>query len=349
MFDSQDTPVHRQSASINIPKDTAVDYQKVDKKTETQQPAASQAFVITEIENRPLVNFNIPHHPPLQTVYPASIQNNVVSRAAPNRPTVQRYSSPPIPQSLPSIVHEPSNTVATIQNVPVSLASSLNAQHYQYPVITSRWSNRESYQNAQAREKVVVKVVKAPGWYLNDANERRSYFDAVARGLLSENGLVYVNNVQRENAAAAHFAQQTPNSFTPTKIDSTATFSQYPSSPIQDPSVVYSPQNIIPSAVQSTAVYPAANLIQSYNGINYWPPCAIASYQQHVQDSQSSIQPQAQSRQLSFDKPTNIEDNLYSGRSSYNVEQKSVGRLAGDNAKYQYNLSSIHQPTQHTK
>lgn len=318
LFDSQETEARRQSASINIGK-YPVNYQSINKKTSSQSPPTSQAFVFTEIENRPLVNYNIPH-PPLQTVYPKSIQNNVVSRAV-NRPTVQPYSSPSIPQSLPSIVHEPSNTVATIQNVPSTFsASSLNAQRY--PLITTTYSNRESYTNDNAREKVVVKVVKAPGWYLNDANERRSYFDAVAHGLLSNNGLVYVNNVQKENAA--HLAQNSRINYAPSKI-SPPTFSQIQNSP---------------------AAYQSANL-QSFNGINYWPPCALASFQQGP-PLQSQSQPQT--RQLQFNNPSNTrDDGFYRGRSSYNVNLQSVGRLAGDNDKYQYNLSSLRQPLQRSQ
>lgn len=280
-----------------------------------QTPPAREPYLYT-IENRPPLNFNIPH-PPLQTEYPKSIQNNIESRVI-NRPTLLRQTSVPsipIPPSLPSIVHEPSNTVTTIQNVPSTFVSALNAQPYPLPVITSTYSNRETYSNNNAREKVVVQVFKAPGWYLNDENERQSYKDAVANGLLRDDGLVYVNNVQKENA------QNTPINFTP----SNGVPSPPPSPPFTQTSpAVYSSKSIIPPAL-------VQNPSQPFSG--YWPPC-VAAYAHLLQSH-------------SFKKRSSADvENLYNGRSSYDVSQQSVGRLAGDNSNQQYSLSSLRLPPQ---
>lgn len=326
MFDPQESEARRQSASINIATDS-IKYQHAYNKQIVQQAPAQQAYVYTEIENRPPVNAvnpNIPH-PPLQTVYPKSIQNKVESRVV-NRPApIRQYSAPPIPSSLPSIVHQPSNTIATIQNVPSAYTSQ--AQSYSSPVITSTYSNREIYShaNSAAREKVVVKVVKAPGWYLNDANERRSYFDAVAHGLLSDNGLVYVNNVQKENS---QLAQNSPTSGL-----------SAPLAPANAGPPGYLPNGIPPPApLQSQSAY-TTGTVQTFNGINYCP-CAFTH---PLQVPQSHTQIQAHSRQQRKKRSATAGD-LYSGPSSYDVGQQSVGRLAGDNLQYEYNLSSLRQP-----
>lgn len=291
----------------------------------------------TEIENRPPVNPNTLPHPPLQTVYPASIRNNVESRVV-NRPSpIRQYNSAPIPSSLPSIVHEPSNTVATIQNVPTTAYSHNTGytQSYSSPVITSTYSNREIYAqaNSAAREKVVVKVVKAPGWYLNDPNERRSYFDAVARGLLNENGLVYVNNVQKDNT---QLAQNSP-------ISATAAAAPR-AGPIAAP--VYLPKSIA-TPIQTQSAY-TSGTVQPFNGINYCSCASNGAYSQFGQVYQPQYRTQipipVQSRQRSLKKRSATEGDLYSGRSSYDVELQSVGRLIGDNLKYSYNLASLRQP-----
>lgn len=346
MFGSQETEDRRQSGSINIAMDS-VKYQSIHKQNDEQQHhqqkplPAQKAYVLTEIENRPLVNFNIPH-PPLQTVYPKSIQNNVESRVV-NRPTLNRqYSSSSIPLSLPSIVHEPSNTVATIQNVPDSFASSLsNVQRYSSsPVITSTYSNRESFSNSNVREKVVVKVVKAPGWYLNDPNERSSYFEAVAHGLLSDNGLVYVNNVQKESAG-----QNAPiNSPTTSSNIGTPANSYTQTSPNQSPSVAYSPKNIIPPALlQSQAQYTSGNPTQ-YNSYNYWPPCATSAYSQSISTAIPQLPLQSQTQTQSQYQKRSSNDPYTTGQSSYNVNLDSIGKLAGDGNPHQYNFASLRQP-----
>lgn len=299
------------------------------------------------IENRPPVNPNVPHAPPpppLQTIYPESIQNNVRSRVV-NRPIpIRQYNSSPIPSSLPSIVHAPSNTVATVQNAPAAASTSAyttSYASYSTPVITSTYSNREIYSqaNRDAREKVIVKVVKAPGWYLNDENERRSYFDAVAHGLLSGNGLVYVNNVQKENS---QLAQNPP-------IGSVQASAPSPSPPVAVAhSTAYLPRNYAPSPqLQSQSVY-GTGIVQPLNSLNYCP-CA-RTYSQPLQLSRHAQlqQPQfhTQSSRLPYKKRSATEGNLYSGRSSYNVGQQSVGRLAGDNLNYQYSLASLRRTSQ---
>lgn len=336
---SQENEVRKQIANLNIATDS-VKYQSINNQNHPEQQqqqqapsAAQKAYVLTEIENRPpLADHNLAH-PPLQTDYPKSIQNNIESRVI-NRPTLHRqYSAPPsipIPPSLPSIVHEPSNTVATIQNVPPTFVSSLNAQRYSSPVITSTYTNRETYSHANnnAREKVVVKVVKAPGWYLNDENERSSYLNAVTNGLLSENGLVYVNDVQKE------IVQNAPINFTPSKV-TPPTYSHTQTSRIESPSVAYSPTNIIPPALlQSQLAYSARNSAQPFA----WPPCA-AAYAHLIQSSPSHFR--------TFQRRSSDGgNNPYDGRSSYDVGLESVGRLAGDNSGRQYSLASLRLPSQ---
>lgn len=65
-------------------------------------------------------------------------------------------------------------------------------QHYQQH---GQYSNggREGY---GANRNVEVKIVPALGFALNDPKEREAYYEAVSRGLLGENGAVYVNKVQ---------------------------------------------------------------------------------------------------------------------------------------------------------
>lgn len=325
---------------MSIARDSNVSYQTFNKQFGAQQLAAApKAYVYTEIENRkPSVNPEIPR-PPLQNVYPKSIQNNAIPQVVSRVSPIRQYQPIPIPSSLPSIVHEPSNTVATIQNVPATYSGY--APSYPLPVISSTYSNRQIYSqaNSNAREKVIVKVVKAPGWYLNDANERRSYYDAVAHGLLSDNGLVYVNNVQRENTqfiqnGPANLANAVPSSFTQTQTQT---------SRLQRPSLNYSPRAGTAPQLPSGHSYGTS---QPFSGINYCP-CAKNAYTQLPQP-----QIQTQSQRLSLKKRSTVEgveatnrkqDPYDTGHSSYNVDSKSVGRLAGDNDRYQYNLSSLRQ------
>lgn len=314
----------------------------------SNQTSTSKVYVFTEIENRPSHSLSAKSnisHPPLQTVYPAAIQNNIKSYVIHRPVLVDQYSSSPIPSSLPSIVHEPSNTVATIQNVPLSFTtyaqSYLSPPSLSAPVLpklspsssssspTAAYTSTNSkilpHPNGNAREKVIVKVVKAPGWYLNDANERQSYFDAVAHGLLSENGLVYVNNIQKDNPA--NTVQALPSAAAAGRINS-------------GPKTAY-----LPSLPQLPLQYQTSIEVQPFNFVHFFPctPTTLTAATKHTQS-------QAQTRQLPFKKRRSTTssdgstaDDLYSGPSSYNVGLQSVGRLAGDNLKYEYNLSSLRQ------
>lgn len=312
------------------------------------QQSTAQAYFYTEIENRPPINFNIPH-PPLQTEYPKSIQNNNYNFATriPVRPTVapQHAVSSSIPSSLPSIVHQSSNNVPKIQNIPTQTVvtasapllianipqSSTNAQYYAAPIIRSTYSNRDV--SANTREKVIVNVVPAQGWYLNDESERKSYFNAVAHGLLNENGLVYVNNVQKAN--------------TKSNVHSSTFYNQPHSIYSGPPAITYSSKIIIPPALlQSQSAYSAQSPIYS----NIWPPCAqIPQFSSEV--------PLSIARQSSFTKrnddsqttKTTSPTTVYRGQSSYNVPLKSVGRLAGDNINTNFNLSSLRTSSRTTK
>lgn len=351
--DSQENEARRRTNAIKYQQPTAYN-RPISPAPQAQLAPVPKAYVYTEIENRPPANPNIPH-PPLQTVYPAAIQNNIQSRIIHRPPApVGQYGSAPIPSSLPSIVHAPSNTVATIQNVPASFtnfapqsyaSSSSQLSSSSSSIFTSTNSEIYSHQNNDAREKVVIKVVKAPGWYLNDANERRSYFDAVSHGLLSENGLVFVNNVQKEiptnNAPTVQL-----NRGGPALINSR-------------PNAAYLPKSFQSSLPpQSQTVYTPGGAAQPYNFLNYCPCAASPSSSSLSPSSPSSLpysqspyqtrqQYQTQSRQ--YIKRSATEGDLYSGPSSYNVDQQSVGRLAGDNLKYEYNLSSLWQPPSHTQ
>lgn len=169
------------------------------------QQSSLTAYVLTEIENRPPANIHVPQ-PPVQSVYPTFIQNNYNGQPLPinQHPTsLHSYnSSSSLPSSLPSIVHEFSNIFTSNNNNQLPITSQIESKLYaqSVPIITSTYNNRDS----DASEKIVVKVVKAPGWYLNDENERRSYFNALKHGLLGNNGFVYVNNVQKEIKSIAN-------------------------------------------------------------------------------------------------------------------------------------------------
>lgn len=145
-----------------------------------QQQQQQQPIHFATIENRPNPSQSSFQPPPLQSNYPTSIQNNpqsyssyhsVVNRYIPSVPSTIQSSIPP---SLPSIVH-PSPQLPTQPT-------------HSFPTNPSP--------RTTLNEKVVVKIIPATGWYLNDANERQSFLDAVSRGLLSDKGFVYVNDVQ---------------------------------------------------------------------------------------------------------------------------------------------------------
>lgn len=264
----------------------------------------AQAYYYASIENnRPGSNYDI-KPPPLQTYYPASIQNNYASHTM--RPL--QYRSTPLPASLPSIVYSP-NAVKSLPKyvqqsvkipVPPSLTAASNAQYYSAPYTNRPCDLPSNHPN----EKVVVKIVPATGWYLNDEKERKSYFDAVAHGLLNENGFVYVNDVQR------YSSQSTENV----------------------PRVWYSssdsPQSPPPSPSYSPPSYYNSN--QRWELPQYGSPVPVLQQQQ-----------QSQPRQLSSGRPLNAEDGVYRGETSYGVPLQSVGKLAGDNKNETYSLASL--------
>lgn len=155
------------------------------------QYTSQQAVHYATIENLPRADYGFTH-PPLQSEYPSEIQNNFIAKAHIAYQPNQQYTPPQLP--APSVVHTVANYApATTQTQP---------QYYSAPIITSSYSNQDSQPHSpspSSREKVVVKIVPATGWYLNDEAERRSYYDAVSRGLLRENGYVFVNDVQRQS------------------------------------------------------------------------------------------------------------------------------------------------------
>lgn len=171
-------------------------------------------------------------HPPLRTEYPTALQNNFIPKARiAYQPTATHYSTPPqlpattvtslpptppaiqLPSSLANSVHPvvpnyayTPPSVVPLQSTYTQYASSSSSPNTILPPTSSvtNLNNLEQSSKANSREKVVVKIVPATGWYLNDAAERRSYYDAVSRGLLRENGYVFVNDVQRPQAAQQH-------------------------------------------------------------------------------------------------------------------------------------------------
>lgn len=289
-----------------------------------------EAYLYTTIENRPIASYQLPH-PPLQHEYPKSIQNNyapsarVVNRPPPSGSTF----NPPLPQSLPSVVHEP-NAVLALQNsrpvpsspaiplpVPLGAAtthsqstSSQYASYYAAP-ISSSFSNREHHSQhqplvkSQPKEKVVVKIVPADGWYLNDENERRSYFNAVAHGLLNENGYVFVNDVQRVG-----------------------------SQPNQN---VFSLPSVYQSSQTSQSTSQAQQQAQYQFSQRYGTPQNGAAAPEPRQVSTREISSAA----FSSINSARTSEKAYRGRSSYTVPLSSVGKLAGDNEPYNYNLASL--------
>ncbi|XP_037034810.1 putative uncharacterized protein DDB_G0282133 isoform X2 [Bradysia coprophila] len=175
-----------------------------------QQQQPQHSYHYATIDNRPNPSQTSFQAPPLQSNYPVSIQNNPQSQRS--YPSVDnRYipSAPlpvpsSIPSSLPSIVH-PTSQYSTQQN-------------------TSFPTNQHNIPRTTSNEKVVVNVIPATGWYLNDPNERQSFLDAVSRGLLSEKGVVYVNNVQSSQRQQPNFNAQQPQGRSQIDIDEEAFF-----------------------------------------------------------------------------------------------------------------------------
>lgn len=152
-------------------------------------------------------------HPPLRSDYPAALQNNLIPKARiAYQPTATQYTpqlppitvsatqplSIPLPATLSSAVQPVSNVFASPPSLPPPAHQLLPQPQSQLSYNYASASNVVQSPIADdTKEKVVVKIVPATGWYLNDAAERRSYYDAVSRGLLRENGFVFVNDVQR--------------------------------------------------------------------------------------------------------------------------------------------------------
>ncbi len=157
-----------------------------------QQQHQQQPIHYATIDNRPNPSQSTFQAPPLQSNYPVSIQNNPQSQssfASVNNRYIPSAPSPipsSIPTSLPSIVHPTS--------------------HYSSQQTHSFATNQ--FPRTSSNEKVVVNIIPATGWYLNDANERQSFLDAVSRGLLSEKGFVYVNDVQSGQRQQSNFNQR---------------------------------------------------------------------------------------------------------------------------------------------
>lgn len=268
----------------------------------------AQAYYYASIENRPQANYGI-QPPPLQSYYPASIQNNYASGTI--RPL--NYKPTPIPASLPSVVYSPT-AVRTLPNYvqqsvkvprPQSLTAASNAQYYSSSAIPAPYGSRPcDFPSNRPNEKVVVKIVPANGWYLNDEKERKSYYDAVARGLLNENGFVYVNDVQR---------------YSPQSTQNIVWYSS--SAPPQSP-----PQPPSPSSSYIPSSYPRRN--QKWELTQHGSPVQVLSQPGPVELS-------------TFKRQVEPENSAYRGETSYNVPLKSVGQLAGDNRNETYNLASL--------
>lgn len=174
-----------------------------------QQQQQQQSFHYATIDNRPNPSQTSFQAPPIQSNYPTSIQNNPQSHSSYDYVN-NRYQSAPlpipssIPSSLPSVVHSTS--------------------HYSTQQIPSYATSQNTNARTTSHDKVVVNVIPAHGWYLNDPNERQSYFDAVSRGLLSDKGAVYVNDVQSTPRQQQNFNTQQPQGRSQSEIDEEAFF-----------------------------------------------------------------------------------------------------------------------------
>lgn len=314
----------------------------------------NDVYFFTEIENRPH-SYNSAPRPPLQEVYPKEIQN-IVSDAPVDEAVQPRFgtsfnaATAPIPASLPSIVHDANTAAQSIQ-----LTAKLPMPATQ-PVIRASYAN-DMHETIDAQEKIIVRVVKAPGWYLNDAGERSSYYNAVAHGLLGTNGLVYVNNVQRVPDPMRPFEYSTSDIAEPQSLSNA-----------EPMPVAFTPEKELPS-----------NEVSSPVDSNFWEPCDMLSHYLKKRNdggkngsgnsrsvsklvdakiSQPKLQPQQQQQPRPFPPPPQLaglqlesssDPISFDGkRSSYDVGPENVGRLASDNSPVQYNLglflSSIAQP-----
>ena len=172
------------------------------------QYSQSHGVHYATIENRPQINYELTH-PPLQVEYPTAIQNNFIPKTRiAFQPTPQLNSVVPSLQAWSNApIYRPQLPLSAPTFPPIP--SGAQAQRVQYaasPIITSSYSNRGPAvpPGLSQSDKVVVKIVPATGWYLNNENERKSYYNAVSRGLLNQNGFVFVNNVQTPGPGALH-------------------------------------------------------------------------------------------------------------------------------------------------
>lgn len=315
----------------------------------TSEHRSAQVYYFTEIENRPH-SFNSAPRPPLQEVYPKSIQN-IVADVPPNEVVHSKLATPfnppvSIPASLPSIVHD-SDSAAQHIRTSFKLSSPISR-----PIITASLSNHKQ-ETSNTQEKIIVKVVKAPGWYLNDASERNSYYNAVAHGLLGRNGLVYVNNVQKVSNHIQHPFEFSSSS-NPSALSLQFQSSHIPPSPAT--TTAYSPNSLIPMSVHRTQ--DSSGTV----GANYWTPCSTYSHflkkrddfgrpfdsVRKLVDATSNSQtkqppvlsppPQLGTLQLQ----NNGNALTFDGhKTSYDVQAESIGRLSGDNSPVQYNLGFL--------
>lgn len=137
------------------------------------------------IDNRPISIKNKLQYPSIQNNYPKQIQNNNYNFNT--NPNIRKKSiTSSLPPALPSIIS------------PAQSPASINS-------ISNHHIARQNHQNENSNEQVIVKIIPSNGWYLNDAEERKSYFQAVANGLLNENGNVYVNNIQKSQNRRNNF------------------------------------------------------------------------------------------------------------------------------------------------
>lgn len=83
-------------------------------------------------------------------------------------------------------------------------------QSFQRELLHSHHSSRGAETEGNGNEeRVDVKIVPAVGFALNDPREREAYFEAVKRGLLDDNGAVFVNKVR----PSQHFDPQAATSY----------------------------------------------------------------------------------------------------------------------------------------
>lgn len=179
-----------------------------EKKINGQVPQASSHFFTIDSSPKPFYQSQNIHHfpsstvspvhhlPVIQSAYPQSLINNSPLTSELRILNTINVNTTPLPKILPSITQTFYENHQDHQD--------LRQQQTQYSGFRSRSDNRNfqrehhhSHSSQNNEESVVVKVVPAYGFYLNDPKEREAYFEAVSRGLLDDNGYIYVNNVQQ--------------------------------------------------------------------------------------------------------------------------------------------------------